>query len=67
MSLNSQDISRIANLARLELSAAEQAKFSKAYLRPEKPFLANTGNDALLIPVLSVVGFVAALLPACLK
>lgn len=49
------------------LSAAEQAKFSKAYLRPEKPFLANTGNDALLIPVLSVVGFVAALLPACLK
>ena len=51
----------------VNLSEAEQARISRAYQRPVKPFLAQTGNDALMIPLLSIAAFVAALLPSCLK
>ena len=49
------------------LSKEEQARISKAYQRPVKPFLAKTDKDAMIIPLLSIVAFAAALLPACLK
>ena len=56
-----------SSMSAANLSEAEQARISRAYQRPVKPFLAQTGNDALMIPLLSIAAFVAALLPSCLK
>ena len=55
-----------SSTATTRLSAEEQDKFTRAFQKPEKPFLAKTNHDYALIPLLASAAMVMSLAPSYL-
>ncbi|MFH1494736.1 MAG: DnaJ domain-containing protein [Pseudomonadota bacterium] len=49
--------------ARNGLSAEERAQLAKAFKHPEKPVLAKSGNDKVVLPILAIASLLGAMIP----